>query len=89
MKLNEASNNVYPSLTFLNINNIEYLISFSQDGPIELYDFQNDKIFATFNLNVIKTNSVIRKNIFTSLNFYNKTKYILNGFIDKKIIYKL
>jgi hypothetical protein len=88
MNVNEASNNVYPSLTFLNINNIEYLISFSQDGPIELYDFQNDKIFATFNLNVIKTNSVIRKNIFTSLNFYNKTKYILNGFIDKKITYK-
>ena len=82
-------NNVYPTLTFINIKNIPYLVSFSQDGPIELYDFSNDKIYSSFNLNTIKTNSVVRKNTFFSLNFYNNNNYVLNGFINKKSPYTL
>ena len=89
MILDDNSINKYPLFTFLNINDIEYLISFSQDGPIELYDFTNNKINYVFNLNVVKTNSVIRKNIFTNLKFYNNANYILNAFIDKKKNYKL
>ena len=85
----EGSSNRYPLLTFLNIDDKDYLISFSQDDSLELYDFQNNKIYYTFNLYITKTNSVIRKNIFTSLNYYNNSNYILNGFIDKKAPYKL
>jgi hypothetical protein len=64
-------------------------LAFSQDGPIELFNFQDGKIYSTFNLNTVQRNSVIRKNTFTSLSYYDKSVYALNAFIDKKTPYKL
>ena len=85
----EEGFNRYPVLTFIKINNIEYLVAFSQDGPIELFNFQEGKIYSTYNLNTVLTNSVIRKNTFTSLNYYDKSVYALNAFINKKTPYNL
>ena len=76
--------NVYPLLTFLHINGKEYLISFSQNGPIESFDFENDKIYFESNFHIVNKNSAIKKNVFTSLNYYNNSNYILNGFVNKK-----
>ena len=84
ISIENNSTNKYPLYTFLYIDGIEYLISLSQDGPLELYDLKNDKIYDMYNLFITKSNSVIRKNVFTSLKFYNNTNYILNGFVDKK-----
>ena len=85
----EEGNNKYPLLTFVKINDIEYLVTFSQDGPIELFNFQDLNVYSTFNLRTVKTNSVVRKNTFFSFSNFNNFDYALNAFIDKKNPYKL
>jgi len=81
--------NKYPLLCILNLFGKDYLITFTQNSMFELYNFSNNEVYSQGLFQIIKFNSNINKNTFTSLNYYDNKDYILNSYIDKKERYFL
>ena len=75
--------NVYPMLSFIKINDTEYLLSMSHSAMFELFEFSLNEVYSQGIFQIIRYNSYIYKNIFMSLNYYNNNDYILNAYVDK------
>ena len=74
---NTATHNKYPLMTILNINNIKYIVKFTHEGTqFELIDFIQKSVYTCWLYKVLLYNSVISKNTFTSLNFYNNSNEV-------------
>ena len=76
--------NKYPMISFLLINNHEYIVSFSHESNFEIYDYENIAYSMATKFLFTSTYSIISKTSFTSLKYYNNSNYILNAFINKK-----
>ena len=76
--------NKYPLLCILNLFGEDYLITFTQNSMFELFEFSKNEVYSQGLFQIIKFNSNINKNTFTSLNYYDNKDYILNSYIDKK-----
>ena len=82
--IDSITHNKYPLTTLLNQNNDEYFVTFSHEGgQFEIIDYNQENIYYCRIFKVMKYNSLIQKNIFTKLKFYNNSDYILNAYIDK------
>ena len=81
--------NKYPLLCILNLFGEDYLITFCQNSMFELFNFPQNEIYSQGIFQIIKFNSNINKNTFTSLNYYDNKDYILNSYIDKRERYFL
>ena len=75
--------NAYPMLSFIKINDTEYLLSMSHSSMFELFEFSLNEVYSQGIFQIIRYNSYIYKNIFMSLNYYNNSDYILNAYVDK------
>jgi hypothetical protein len=77
--------NKYPLMTVIKLKNTnkEYLATFSHEGQFELISYHSEKIFSCPLSIVNSGNSLIMKNTFTSLKYYNNQYYVLNAFIDR------
>ena len=71
-------------LSFLIINDIEYLITFSQGLIFETFDFLKNKVYTQGLFETIKYNSNVYKNAFFSLNYFNNTNYAFSAYVDKR-----
>ena len=83
---NSNTINFYPMISTLKINGKEYIINFTQRGNIELYDYNNKLFFDIYKFHVIKEISLIYKNTFTHLKYYNYSNYILTAYVYEKIL---
>ena len=83
MYVGTETRNIYPLMTWLKIENNEYLVSLSNEGDFELIEYFNGAIYSTQFFNVFLQNSYIHKNTFMNLNYYNYTDYVLNAYVDK------
>ena len=63
-------------------NNKEYLVTFSHEGQFELISYHSEKFFSCSISTVNSGKSLIMKNTFTSLKYYNNKYYVLNAYID-------
>ena len=88
-----AANNSYITLTFYNINGLEYLATYSQGNQFELIDLKRRIIYYTYHYQVLTLIPHIKKDLFTSLKFYDNSDYIISSFVSRKdgsvIIHKL
>ena len=77
--------NKYPLMTIIKLEdtNKEYLATFSHEGQFELISYHSGKIFKCPLFKGKSRNSLIMKNTFTSLNYYNNQYYVFNAFIDR------
>ena len=80
---NLESDNIYPSITSLTINNEEYLISFSHDGVFESLDYNKGHAYGRYSYTAIGYTSNVNKNTFIKLKYYNNSNYVLNSHIAK------
>jgi len=71
-------------LSFLNLFGTEYLITMSHSSSFELFEFSKNEVYTEAFFQILKYNSYIYKNTFTSLNYYNNSDYILNVYVDKR-----
>jgi len=77
--------NKYPLMTIIKLEdtNKEYLATFSHEGQFELISYHSGKIFKCPLSIVNSGNSLIMKNTFASLAYYNNQYYVFNAFIDR------
>ena len=83
------SHNKYALITLINIKNKEYIVSLSHEGQFELFDYDNGQFYYCSFFKVLTQNSIITKNTFTSLKYYNNSDYVLNVYVDKHDFYFL
>ena len=84
LNISVASNNEYPMISSIIINEKEYIVSLSHKSDFEIYDFEN-KISSNLNLFfVTQVKAAISKNTFISLNYYKNSNYILHAFVHRK-----
>ena len=84
-----TTHNKYALITLLKIDNKEYIVSLSHEGQFELFDYENKIAYYCSFFKVLSQNSVIGKNTFTSLKYYNNCNYVLNVYVDKHDFYFL
>ena len=80
-----AGNNTYPSITSLIVNNEEYIFSISQDGNFESLDYKKGAASGRYTNSAIIYSSIVNKNTFTHLKYYNYSNIVLNTYISKDI----
>ena len=82
--IDSVIHNEYPLTTLLNIKNNDYLVTFSHEGlQFELIDYNQGNVYSCSIFKVMQYNSLIHKNTFTRLKFYNNSDYVLNAYIEK------
>ena len=74
---------IYPMLSFLKINEKEYIVSLTFDSVFETIDYYENVVYAQGLFLTLKYNSNINKNIFISLNYYDNKDYILIAYTDR------
>ena len=84
MTINLEAYNIYPMVTSLNIKDEEFLISISQEGNFESFNYKNGFATSQYANSAFRFSSNIYKNSFTNLKYYNNSNYILSSFISKK-----
>ena len=83
MTIDSISQNIYPLMAILKINMTKYISTFSHKGLFELIDYNKEKVYYSSFEKITNKHSIIYKNTFISLKYYNYSNYILNTFIDK------
>jgi hypothetical protein len=85
MMTNLEGNNTYPSITSLIINNEENLLSISHDGNFESLNYKKGFASGRHTNSAILYSTIVNKNTFTHLKYYNNSNIILNSYISKDI----
>ena len=89
MDIDLGSHNKHALMTLLEINKKQYIVTLSHEGQFELFDYDNANVYYSSFFTILTQNSVMSKNTFTSLKFYNYTDYVLNVYVDKHDYYFL
>ena len=85
MTTNLEGNNTYPLITSLIINNEENLLSISHDGNFESLNYKKGFASGRYTNSAILYSTIVNKNTFTHLKYYNNSNIILNSYISKDI----
>ena len=83
MTISSSIVNEYPLVTELKIKAKEYLVSLSHKGQFEVFDYKKNGTYYMSFFKLLNQNSVISKNTFTSLKYYDYSNYVLNAYVDK------
>ena len=75
--------NKYTMITPLIMNNNEGLLTLSHEGSFEAFDFNSNFWFYRFKTDVMTDNSLVTKNTFIYLKYYNNSNYAINSYIGK------